>query len=493
MSDDVLTEDTEEQVGGEPEASAEYRMALTVDIENIGPCRKKVKVVVPRADIEHFQDQAVAELREKAEVPGFRPGHVPEKLIQRRFKTEIGDQIKQTVLVSSLEQLAEEHELDPINEPNLDVEDLEIPEEGDFEYQFEVEVRPDFDLPDYTGLEIERPVREVTDDEVDAFLEKYLAQYGERREIDDPAEPGDFATADVVFTHDGKELNSLTGVSLQLKPTLRFQDAELAGFDDLMKGVRPGDVKTAQVTVSPESEHIAMRGETVDVSFTVKAVKRLELPEINKELLERVGAESEGALKDSIREMLERQNAFHQRESTREQVLSKITESADWDLPEDLVLKQTENALRREMLEMQQAGFTRQQIAARENEIRQKAVSTTRQALKEHFVLDKIATKENIECEPGDVDMEITMMALQRGESPRRVRARMQKSGMLENLEAQIRERKAVDFLLSTASFKDVPAPAQEEATAEAVNASVCSPSAATVEVAAEEPESDAD
>jgi len=147
--------------------------------------------------------------------------------------------------------------------------------------------------------------------------------------------------------------------------------------------------------------------------------------------------------------------------------------------------------MRREILEMQQAGFTTQQILARENELRQKSISTTRQALKEHFVLDRIATKEQIEVSPIDIESEINMMALQRGESPRRVRARLQKSGVIENLEAQIRERKAVDFILRSAQFEDVPAPSTSPADdVQALSMSVCGISSLVVEpeeVAADE------
>jgi trigger factor len=156
-------------------------------------------------------------------------------------------------------------------------------------------------------------------------------------------------------------------------------------------------------------------------------------------------------------------------------VLEKITESADWDLPEGTVRRQVENALRREILEMQQAGFTTQEIQARENELRQKAVTTTRQALKEHFVLDKIATEQHIEVTPMDIDGEIRLMAMQRGESPRRVRARLVKSGVIENLEAQIRERKAIDHILEKAQYVDkkVETPAADDRI-EAVPFAVC-------------------
>jgi trigger factor len=101
---------------------------------------------------------------------------------------------------------------------------------------------------------------------------------------------------------------------------------------------------------------------------------------------------------------------------------------------------------------MSQAGFAQEQIMARESQIRQEALETTRQALKEHFVLDKIATRENIECDQSDIDRELLMMSFQSGEPVRKLRARMVKTGMIENLEAQLRERKAVDFILAFAA-----------------------------------------
>ena len=123
---------------------------------------------------------------------------------------------------------------------------------------------------------------------------------------------------------------------------------------------------------------------------------------------------------------------------------------------------------------MQQAGFTDEQIRARQNELLQHQISTTRQALKEHFVLDKIATQEKLEVTPHDKDVEIAYMAMQRGESPRKVRARLEKSGLIENLEAQILERKAVDIVLAKAVFTDVPGESSRKNDVEAVDLSVC-------------------
>lgn len=471
VSDDqaTLTDDAVET------AEAPYKLTLDVAIENTGPCRKHVRVKVPQADIDHFRGKALQDVAGSAAVPGFRVGHVPMKLVERRFKKELTDQVRQQVLIGSLEQLSEENSLDPINEPDFDIESLILPDEGDFVYEFDVEVRPEFDLPSYNGLKINRPTKEISDADIEAYLQKFLAQYGTLADHEGGAEPGQFVTADIEFLHNGELLRRMSDLTLELKPRLRFPDGELSGFGDLLKGATAGTVKETQMTISPEAETVENRGETVQVRITIKKVHVLKLPELNKEFLARLDMETEDDLRVQVQSMLQRQITFEQRQSARKQVLEKITESATWELPEELVRKQVENALRREILEMQQAGFTTPEIRSRENVIRQKSISTTRQALKEHFVLDKIATKENIEVKPSDIDSEIHMMALQRGENPRRVRARLQKSGIIENLEAQIRERKAVDFILKSAEYSDVPMPAPTDDEVESVSLAICS------------------
>ena len=487
---DVQNEGTE---GTEVAESPRYRLSIEVNIENVGPCKKHVRVKVPRSDIDHFMIDCVKEVAKNASVPGFRAGRVPPALAKTRFRDEIKDSVRQRVLMSSLEQLADENSLDPINEPDFEVESLRIPDEGDFEYEFDVEVRPEFELPNYGGLKIQRPIREITEEDVSAYLDRFVGQYATLVNHDGPAEPRDFVTASIEFSRNGESYRKISTVDLQLKPIIRFRDAEITGFDQLMAGSTIGTVKTIDIVISSEAEQIEMRGERLTATITVLNVQRQQLPEFDSAFFERVGYSDAQELRDEIHGMLRRQVTYDQRQECRRQVLGKITASATWELPESLVNKQTENALRREMLEMQQAGFTTQQIMARENELRQQSVTSTRQALKEHFVLDRIATQEKIEVTPIDIDSEINMMAVQRGESPRRVRARLQKSGVIENLEAQIRERKAVDFILRSSQFEDVPAPKSTTAAddVQALPLSVCGISSLAVEPKVEEDDGD--
>ena len=139
-----------------------------------------------------------------------------------------------------MEQLSTNEDLDPINEPDLDVDAIELPEEGDFEYEFDVEVRPEFDLPNYDGLTIERPIRKMTDADVDRHVENFLSQYGQLVPHEEPVEAGDVVSVSLESRHDEQKLLDVSEVSLRVRPVLRFTDAELNGFDKLMAGAGRG-------------------------------------------------------------------------------------------------------------------------------------------------------------------------------------------------------------------------------------------------------------
>lgn len=472
VEDEVLNSDAVDETaeGGDEEE----RLNLKVDVKDVGPCRKHVSVTVPEADLTRLRDLSIDEFSGQAEVPGFRTGRVPRDLLQKRFKTELADQVKQKVLLQSLEQMSDDNDIDPINQPDIDVDSLDIPDSGDFNYEFDVEVRPEFDVPDYANFTIDRPSGDISDEEFTAFREEFLESYSTQEKVDRAAKAGDTIVCDVKYLHGEKTIRESDGQSFRIRPTVRFQDAEIEGFDKLMDGVSVDDTKTVDVTISVASSIVEMRDETVSIEFTVREVREHVLPEMDKEFLDQVNCDSEGAFDEQIRSALDRQIEYTQRQSTRQQVLEKIVESADWDLPESLVNQQTDNALRREILEMTQAGFTREQVAARENEIRANAIESTRQALKEHFVLDRIATQEDIECDEADIDQELLMMSFQTGEPLRRIRARMIKSGMIDNMEAQLRERKAVDFILDKASYNDVDRDPIAENTVTAVAFAIC-------------------
>ena len=185
-------------------------------------------------------------------------------------------------------------------------------------------------------------------------------------------------------------------------------------------------------------------------------VKKLEVPELTSELLDELGGfRDEAELRDAIRDQLARQLDYEQHRRAREQITAALTVAANWELPPALLQRQTHRELQRAVMELQRSGFSDEEIHAHENALRQNSTVSTARALKEHFILERIAEEENIEPVEEDYDSEIRLLASQSGESPRRVRARLEKGGSMDVLRNQIVERKVIELILQHATFKE--------------------------------------
>jgi len=444
---------TEAAEGDEP-----TQLDLQVEVASPSACERHVTVTVSRDDIDRYLDDAFGELMPTANVPGFRAGRAPRKLVESRYKKEIGEQIKGSLLMDSLGQISEEQDFTAISEPELNLDAVEVPEEGPMTFEFDIEVRPEFEMPQWKGLSINRPVREFADDDIDQQLEKMLTRFGQLTPHDRAASEGDYLTVNIVTTHDGKQLVHDEERVTRIRSTLSFSDGKLTEFDKLMDGAKAGDKRTGKVELTQDAPSEALRGKEVDVEFEVLEVKQLKLPELTEEFLQEMGDfESEENLREAIRADLQRQLEYEQQQKIRGQITASLTESASWELPPGLLKRQSSRELERAVMELRRAGFSEAEIRARENQLQQNSAASTAQGLKEHFILERIAEDESIEVEEGDFEKEIFLMSMQSGESPRRVRAQIEKKGLMDVLQNQILERKVLEAVQAQAKFNDEP------------------------------------
>lgn len=450
-------------------AQEKPKLGLEVKIDKPSACQRHVTVTIARGDVDRYVKEQFDELSPKAELPGFRPGRAPRKLVEKQFKEQVQDQVKGKLLMDSLSQISEEHEFSAISEPDFDFDAVKIPDAGPLVFEFDIEVRPEFDLPQWKGLRLKRIVHEYTEDEVDAHLKHLLARYSTLAPHEGPVEPAgedQFVKLTATFRDGDTLVSTLDEQTVQVRPTLSFSDARLTGFDELLAGKQAGDTVETQVSVSPDAENEAVRGKQLTATFQILEVKRRKLPELDDSFLDRIGGfHDEAELRREVRNTLEKQLKFHQQRLVRQQITGLLTVAANWDLPRELLKRQARRELERYVMELQSSGFTPEQINAKANELKQNIMQHTATALKEHFILERIAEEEKIEAEPGDYDTEIELMAEQMDESPRRVRARLEKRGQIDTLRNQIVERKVIDLINQHASFDDVPyeQPKEEE------------------------------
>jgi trigger factor len=457
---DIEKSDDPETLSPEPSETEEQepRLDLEVNVAVRSTCERHVTVNVPRADIERYFDKEFSELMPTAQVPGFRPGRAPRKLVETRFRKAIGDKVKSELLVACLAQVNEDQKLAAISEPDLDLEAIELPAEGPLTFEFDVEVRPEFELPKWKGLVIEKPVGEFSDADVSQTLQDILARRGRLVPFDGPAEPGDYITTNLTFKHGDDVLASAEEEVIRIRPVLSFRDGKIEHFDKLMAGVRGGETREGELQLSDDAPNESLRGQKVAAILKVLEVKKLEVPGLTPELLEELGGfRDEAELRDAIRDQLGRQLEYEQHRRARQQITAALTVAANWELPPALLRRQTHRELQRAAMELQRSGFSDEEIHAHENALRQNSTAATARALKEHFILERIAEEENIEPAEDDYDLEIRLIASQSGESPRRVRARLEKSGSMDVLRNQVVERKAIEMILSHATFKETP------------------------------------
>lgn len=439
--------------GGEPES-----LSLDIKITKPSACERHVIATISREDIERYFDNAFSEMMPSAAVPGFRAGRAPRKLVEQKFKAEIADQVKGSLLMDSLAQISEESDFAAISEPDLNLDAVEIPDEGPMTFEFDIEVRPEFEMPKWKGLKITRPVREFTKEDVDAQIEQMLSRYGQLAPHDGAAEKDDYITATITTKHDGKQIAREEEEVVRLRDKLSFIDGSIDGFAKLMDGVKAGSKKSAKLTIGDDAPNEDMRGKEVEVEFEVLEVKRLKMPELTEDFLKELGDfKTEGDLRDAIQQNLERQLEYRQQQNSRQQITSMLTESANWELPPGLLKRQSVRELERAVMELRRSGFSEGEIRARENELRQNSGASTATALKEHFILERIAEEQEIDIEEGDYEKEIFLMSMQSGESPRRVRAQLEKRGLMDVLRNQIVERKVLEVVQAEAKFNDEP------------------------------------
>jgi trigger factor len=313
-------------------------------------------------------------------------------------------------------------------------------------------------LPKWKGLKLDRPTHEFSDRDIDGHLETQISRKGRLVPFDGAAEAADYVVVNITFSKGPDLISRADEQTIRIRRHLSFPDGRIDHIDKLLIGTKAGDTRQTQIAVSHDAPRDDLHGVKLDVNIEVLEVKRLELPKLDDDLLERLGGhKTEEELRAAVKRELELRLAYHQQQSIRAQIADLLTASAELDLPPEMVRRQSKRELDRASLELRSSGFAEDEIQARENELRRNSVATTRKALKEHFIFERIADEESLDASEADYDAEIERIAAQSQEPPRRIRARIEKRGMMDALRNQIVERKVVELIASHATFRDVP------------------------------------
>ncbi|BCT76480.1 trigger factor [Sinomonas cyclohexanicum] len=412
--------------------------------ENLSPTRAKLNVEVTLDELKPNIDAAYKAVAEQIQVPGFRKGKVPSRLIDQRVGRGY---VLETAINEGLndwyQQAVAETGIRPLSRPEVEITEVPDPSatEGELKFSVEVDVRPEIELPDYEGLKIGVDAAEAGDDDVQTALDELRGRFGTLKPVDRPAQADDFLTIDLTAKVGDEEVDSASGLSYQVG-----SGTMLEGLDEAVTGLS-ADEESVFETKLAGGEHA---GENASVSVKVTAVKERELPEADDDFAQLA---SEFDTIDELRADLAKQAAqskvVAQGVEARDKVLDKLVELIEVPVPEGVVTEQVEAHFN-----PSSGGHAAEEDHDTE-EHRAEVKANTERAFKNEVILDAIADKEEIGVSQSELIEYLVTTASQYGMDPNQFAQIMDQSGQVPMMVGEVRRRKALAVVLGKAEVTD--------------------------------------
>ena len=433
-------------------------MDIRLEVEDISPVKKKLRVEVPAEVAGKEFNQIANDYKKHARLPGFRPGKAPLQLVKRRFQKDIRQDVLQRLIPESYGQALREREVKPLGD--LKIEQLSFEEGQSLHYEAQVEILPEIILPEYRGLEVRVPTEALTEEMVEEQLEKMRHRQAPLVAVSDrtTAADGDYVTVDLKGEYldqdpDGKPAEPIEeeDVTLQLGGEHTHKS-----FDQALSGMDVGQEKTFDVTYEPDYPEEKLAGHHVRFSVRLKAIKLLDLPDLDDEFAHGLGEfENLEKLKDKIREELKHQLEHNRASNLRQQLVQKLIDATDFEVPELLVENRIDDKVRDLAYDMARQGLnpTKANVdwASMRSELRAVAEKETRAGL----ILAKIADQEGFDVSSQEISQELEGLAESTNQPIDKVRQHFQEDSRREGLVDQIQRRKALNVVLEDARVSE--------------------------------------
>ena len=389
---------------------------MKISVRNLEPTKVKLTVTVEPEELNPYLDAARKEIAKQVNVPGFRKGHVPGKIIDQRigFAAVAGEAVNDAV-PELYSKALDEKKIRPMAQPEFDVQDVPQAANDDTKLKFTatVERRPDIELPEIDGLEIAIAKPEVKDEDVDKRLEALRQRFGTLVGVDRPATKGDFANIDLTAEIDGETVDSQEGVSYELG-----SNTMLDGLDEALDGLSAGEETTFEGTLEA-GEH---EGQKATVKVKVNSVKAEELPELDDEFASEASEfDTLDELKADIRKAAAQDAEGRQATEARDAFIAKLQEGLEIPVPK---------GVKANMVEEQIKGLTPDPEKATKEQKAQ-AEETVEKDLRDQMVLDALAEKLDVQVSQSDVFNFLASIAQQYGMDPNNFIQAIIKNGQL--------------------------------------------------------------
>lgn len=433
---------------------------MTSNVVDIGPCSKKVSVSIEATAVQAEVDRNYNELRNTITLPGFRRGKAPRSLLEKRFASHVIEDVKRDVVVKGIDAAVKEHKLEIVAYPDVEFEKISIELGKGLEFDFAVEVKPDFTLPSLAGLEVKRPAAVVTDQDIDQVINRICERMSDLRPVE-----GEGATEkDYVF-------GALTVTSGGKVEVERDQTHAAAGIDDAIDGfplddksrllgLKADSVLEWSTTVPSDHKIAALRGKSVEAKFAVNEVKRVHKAAV-EDIIGHYDCDTPEALRERIKGQLLNEKKQASEVVVEEKLIDLVLERCPFPVPQTVVQKTVNAHVEERLKEAYMTALYAGEKLADEKfhemaaAMRTEELPKAERSIRAWYLIERIAKKEKIFATEADLEQKIEDMAVAEGKTPTQIREILVKEDSLDGLRMRILEQKVRNFLKAEARIVD--------------------------------------
>ena len=432
---------------------------MKTELKEISPTRKQIDIEIEADAVRSVYDRISDNYAKAATVPGFRPGHAPRAVVRSRYKDQIRTELLRELLPDAVQKAVEEHKLEPLGEPELNLENTEgLSELGEkpISFSVNVEVLPKIELGNYQGLAVARRMRPVTDEDVDRVINQLRENSASLQPVEDRgAQVGDTITANFHGTFANEP--DAEPINVEDVDVVLGGEGVVQEITDNLTGAKPDDEKTFTVKYAEEFSAKGLAGKELNYTVKVSAVRIKELPALDDEWAQSLGDEVESVadLRVKIRSDLEAQTKNEAEGKMRADLVRQLVEAHQFELPERLIEHQTEHRLESVVRDMVGQGIDPRNPNLDWDKARDSLKDQAGYDLRGSLLLERIADEEKIEVTQQEIEDEINAIADASKQSPDQVKAVLTKQGGERSIAGRLRNRKALDFLVTNARVTD--------------------------------------
>jgi trigger factor len=434
---------------------------VNVTVEDLGPCKKLLRVEVEPAKVEETFLEIATGFQREARLPGFRPGKAPKDMVAKRYEKEIQDEVKQKLINEGFRKAVKDNSYNVVGRP--DVEEIQFARGQAMQFAVTTEVAPQFELPEYKGLTAVRDNTVVTPEDIERALQLLADQRTEYKTVPRELKTGDVAVINYTGTCEGKPITDIAPTAKGLTEKKSFWvnvDASsfIPGFGDQLAGMKAGDKRTITVDFPADFVVAQLVGKKGVYEVELVEAKEKVAPVIDDAFAIAFGAENVEKLREGVRADLQNELNTKQSRAIRNQVAQTLLDKIQIGLPESMVAQETEALVYNIVHDNTQRGTPKDLIDSQAEHIYATAHAAAQQRVKAALVFQRVAEKEGVRVEQMDLLRRLQELATQYKVSTDKLYKDLQKSGRIEEIAQQILSEKVVDLLVQFARIEDAPA-----------------------------------